>query len=84
MNNWFEPIIVTKKREDISHLIKSLVSEYKSCSTPLPDIQLPTKDGELVEIPDFSEEHANFEEEHLEESKETVSTIIIFIYCLSK
>lgn len=79
LNNWFEPLIVTKKREDISNLIKSLISQYNSCSSPLPEIQFPTKDGELIELPDFTEEHANFEEENPEEMKETVSLLSVFI-----
>lgn len=29
----------------------------------LPEIQLPTEDGKLLELPDFSEEHGEFEEE---------------------
>lgn len=29
----------------------------------LPEIQLPTKNGELLELPDFTEEHGEFEEE---------------------
>lgn len=29
----------------------------------LPEIQLPTEDGKLLELPDFTEEHGEFEEE---------------------
>lgn len=75
LNNWFEPIVVTRKREDISNLIKSLVSSHNSRSPSLPELHLPTKDGELVELPDFTEEHANFEEENTEEiTADIVST----------
>lgn len=29
----------------------------------LPEIQLPTENGKLLELPDFTEEHGEFEEE---------------------
>lgn len=29
----------------------------------LPEIQLPTQNGEMVDLPDFLEEHADFEDE---------------------
>lgn len=29
----------------------------------LPDIQLPTENGKLLALPDFSEEHGEFEDE---------------------
>lgn len=29
----------------------------------LPEIQLPTEDGKLLELPDFTEEHGEFEDE---------------------
>lgn len=61
--NWFEAIVVTKKREDICNLIKSLVSRYNPNIPPLPDIQLPTENGVLIELPDFTEEHGEFEED---------------------
>lgn len=61
--NWFEAIVVTKKREDICQLIKSLVSRYNPNISPLPEIQLPTEDGVLIELPDFTEEHGDFEED---------------------
>lgn len=47
------------------------MSEHnKSCE--LPDIQLPTENGKLLALPDFTEEHGEFEDaedqrsEHLE------------------
>lgn len=62
LNNWFESIIVTKKREDIALLIKDLISTHNHDAPPLPEIQLPTLNGKLLELPDFTEEHADFEE----------------------
>lgn len=32
-------------------------------SIELPKIQLPTENGQLLDLPDFLEEHADFEEE---------------------
>lgn len=36
----------------------------------LPEIQLPTENGKLVELPDFTEEHGEFEEELENEAEE--------------
>lgn len=53
---------MTKKREDIVNLIKRKMVEYNR-NVVLPEIQLPTEDGKLLELPDFTEEHGEFEEE---------------------
>lgn len=62
MVNWFDTLDVTKKREDIVNLIKRLMAE-NSMNIQLPEIQLPTENGQLLELPDFTEEHGEFEEE---------------------
>ncbi|XP_026473578.1 sentrin-specific protease 6-like [Ctenocephalides felis] len=49
LENWFETIVVTRKREDISKLIKKLVATYNADNLPLPDIIFPTLNGKLVE-----------------------------------
>lgn len=36
---------MTRKREEISDLLKRLMSEYKSDSHPLPEISFPTLNG---------------------------------------
>lgn len=59
---WFDTLVVTKKREDIVNLIKRLMDENNK-KIALPEIQLPTENGKLLELPDFSEEHGEFEEE---------------------
>lgn len=71
--NWFESIEVTKKREDISNLIKMLVDRYKLQISPLPEIAFPTLNGVLIETPDFTEEHADFEGEEEEMEVDNVS-----------
>lgn len=60
--NWFDTLVVTKKREDIVNLIKRLMDAQKK-NIVLPEIQLPTENGKLLELPDFTEEHGEFEEE---------------------
>lgn len=62
LSKWFEPITVTKKREDIVLLLRQLITKYNSDAPPLPEIRLPTLDGKILEPPDFSEEHSDFEE----------------------
>lgn len=62
--NWFENIVVTRKREDISNLIKDLVSKTENGkSIVFPDIILPTMNGELVEMEESECRDENFEEE---------------------
>lgn len=62
MTKWFDTITVTKKREDIALLIKDLILR-EGRQFKLPDIQLPTHNGEMVDLPDFLEEHGDFEDE---------------------
>lgn len=45
LSNWFDSIVVTRKREDISNLLKKLVGKYSPENLPLPDIPLPTLNG---------------------------------------
>lgn len=72
MTTWFEPIVATRKREDISNLIRNLMEKFKLSSISLPEIAFPTIDGQLVEPSDFTDEHADFEED--EEMHDAVST----------
>lgn len=46
LQNWFEHITVTKKREDISNLLIEKIREYDPKNLPLPKLDFPTKDGE--------------------------------------
>ncbi|KAL4708964.1 hypothetical protein ACJJTC_005825 [Scirpophaga incertulas] len=44
--NWFDEIVVTRKREEISNLLKSLMNRYNPDShLALPDITFPTLNG---------------------------------------
>uniref|UniRef100_A0A336LNT8 CSON009158 protein n=1 Tax=Culicoides sonorensis TaxID=179676 RepID=A0A336LNT8_CULSO len=58
LQNWFDSITVTKKREDISNLLEKLIEKYEPANLPLPKLEFPTKDGVLIEI----DETAEFEE----------------------
>lgn len=66
--NWFETIVVTKKREDIVNLIKSLLIKNNR-NVELPEIQLPTENGKLIALPDFTEEHGDFEDDDTEHTE---------------
>lgn len=48
IQNWFEEIVVTKKREDIAILIKSLMKKYGKDTRILPEIIFPTLNGKLI------------------------------------
>lgn len=44
--NWFDEIVVTRKREEISKLLKTLMHKYNPDShLTLPDITFPTLNG---------------------------------------
>lgn len=45
LKTWFEEVTVTKKREDISLLIKSLMESYNIDTSILPELLLPTLNG---------------------------------------
>lgn len=45
LSSWFEGLVVTRKREDISNLLKDLVEKHFPENLPLPDIPLPTLNG---------------------------------------
>ncbi|KAL3281480.1 hypothetical protein HHI36_004689 [Cryptolaemus montrouzieri] len=49
LKNWFDEITVTRKREDISILIKTLMMDYKKDVGLLPEIMFPTKNGVIVD-----------------------------------
>ncbi|KAK9692716.1 Ulp1 protease family, C-terminal catalytic domain [Popillia japonica] len=68
LKNWFDEITVTKKREDISKLIKELMTKYNKDISILPDILLPTLNGKL--LPRIDEEEDEFDEEDDEEMLE--------------
>ncbi|XP_061398907.1 uncharacterized protein LOC133334608 [Musca vetustissima] len=64
--NWFDTLTVTKKREDISNLIQSLMDERNGPNNKiiLPEIPFPTLNGQLVEPDGYNIE---FEEEEMDD-----------------
>lgn len=67
---WFDEFIVTKKREDISLLIKKLMLQHNKDPSCLPEIVLPTLNGALVEFPEDEEDGFEDEEEEYRPSDE--------------
>ncbi|CAH0556439.1 unnamed protein product [Brassicogethes aeneus] len=71
LKNWFDEIVVTRKREEISELIKNLMMEYDIDLGLLPNIKFPTLNGKLVER--CTEENENedmFEDSSFEDDEE--------------
>ncbi|XP_044752957.1 uncharacterized protein LOC123312542 isoform X2 [Coccinella septempunctata] len=60
LKNWFDELTVTRKREDISILIKKLMMDYNKDTALLPDILFPTKNGTVVD--QFAEDEEAEEE----------------------
>ncbi|KAJ2946995.1 hypothetical protein O0L34_g16339 [Tuta absoluta] len=55
--NWFDEIVVTRKREEISILLKTLMDKYNPDShMTLPDITFPTLNGKLIETEEQQED----------------------------
>ncbi|XP_026729265.1 uncharacterized protein LOC113494928 isoform X2 [Trichoplusia ni] len=58
--NWFDEIVVTRKREEISILLKTLMHKYNPEShLALPDITFPTLNGKLIESEDQQEDSSD-------------------------
>ncbi|KAK5646103.1 hypothetical protein RI129_004567 [Pyrocoelia pectoralis] len=70
--HWFDEFVVTKKREDISLLIKDLMLKYNKDLDILPVISFPTHDGKLVQRDEEDEEFMNdeLEEDDMEEEED--------------
>lgn len=69
LQDWFDTITVTKKREDISNLLKELIRKHNPDVLPLPEIKFPTLNGKLIIDPEDSFNDAEFEEEEMEEEE---------------
>ncbi|XP_056631057.1 uncharacterized protein LOC130441410 isoform X1 [Diorhabda sublineata] len=69
IQNWFEEIVVTRKREDIANLIKSLMKKYGKDLRLVPYITFPTYNGEIVkrDLEDEEEDEEMMGEEEEDE-----------------
>lgn len=67
LHDWFDTLIVTKKREDISNLLKELIQKHNPDVLPLPEIKFPTLNGKLIIDPDEHFNDAEFEEEDMDD-----------------
>ncbi|XP_045472822.1 uncharacterized protein LOC123679317 isoform X3 [Harmonia axyridis] len=68
LKNWFDEFTVTRKREDISILIKKLMIDNNKDIGMLPEIMFPTKNGAIVDqfADDEEMEEENFDNEDFE------------------
>lgn len=48
IKDWFEEIVVTRKREEIANLIKDLMKQYGKDTKLLPDVAFPTINGKFL------------------------------------
>lgn len=62
VQKWFDTDIVTKKREDISNLIKDLMEKKNVKDVELPKIEFPTLNGKLIEQPTDTSENPNIDD----------------------
>ena len=59
LSKWFHQDIVTRKREDVANLIKSLMKREGFAEVEIPNIEFPTKDGKILEPPENQLENNN-------------------------
>ncbi|XP_058066162.1 uncharacterized protein LOC131215783 [Anopheles bellator] len=69
LQNWFDTLTVTKKREDLSNLLKELIGKHNPKELPLPKIEFPTQDGRLIVEPEDGLNDPEFEEEEMEDEE---------------
>lgn len=60
--NWFPQDVVTRKREDISNLIKQLMSAQGVNDLELPKLDFPTRDGKILETASTEEPQSAVED----------------------
>lgn len=81
--NWFDEIVVTRKREEISILLKKLMHKYNPDShLALPDITFPTLNGKLIETEeheDGSDGDKGVSSKIKSEGKETETTTLTIV-----
>lgn len=49
LGNWFDTDVVTRKREEISDLLKQLIAKHHPEASDLPEIDFPSKNGVILE-----------------------------------
>ncbi|XP_015114998.1 uncharacterized protein LOC107039748 [Diachasma alloeum] len=81
LKNWFEEIIVTRKREEISKLVvKLMLADKGDRNIVLPVVQFPTVEGKLrprTEAEKKEERRAKEEEKEKEEKTTTTTTFVL-------
>ena len=68
MTTWFPSIVVTRKREELSNLLQTLIKRSCPEGMELPEIDFPTKDGNVINT-DESFENA-FDEDYAPDKEE--------------
>lgn len=73
---------MTRKREEISDLLKELIRNTHPERLPLPEISFPTANGKLVDREDsLGDEAAEFEEEEMgEEECDMEEVCLLFLF----
>ncbi|XP_011307387.1 uncharacterized protein [Fopius arisanus] len=83
LKNWFEEIVVTRKREDISKLVVKLMLEGKGDrNIVLPVVQFPTIEGKLrprTEAEKKEEKRVKEEEKEKEKEEKTTTTTYVLV-----
>ncbi|XP_063983794.1 uncharacterized protein LOC135165921 [Diachasmimorpha longicaudata] len=81
LKNWFEEIIVTRKREEISKLVVKLMLAGKGDkSIVLPVVQFPTVEGKLRPRTEAEKkEERKVKEEEKDEDKKTTTTTYVLV-----
>ena len=73
LSKWFHQDLVTRKREDVANLIKTLMKREGFAEVDIPDIEFPTKDGKILEAPESQPENNTTMEDAFEDPDYTPS-----------
>ena len=73
LSKWFHQDLVTRKREDVANLIKTLMKREGFAEVDIPDIEFPTKDGKILEAPESQSENNTTMEDAFEDPDYTPS-----------
>lgn len=73
--NWFHQDLVTRKREEIAKLLQELIKRNTPDGIELPEIEFPTKDGKILELPEEAIVESAFDDDEYVPTEEDLKEL---------
>ena len=73
--NWFHQELVTRKREEIAKLLQELIKRNAPEGIELPEIEFPTKDGIILDLPDETKVDNAFDDDEYVPTEEDMKEL---------